>query len=231
MQDHLIPISLELGTKKVFAAGLDWPGWSRSGRDETAARAALVEYAPRYEQAMRLGALTFLPPTGPEQLLVIERVAGNPTTDFGAPNVPLQADAAPVQPDELDRLKSILSACWLALDQAAGEAQGHELRKGPRGGGRSLEVILDHVLGAETSYLSQINWKVNTDPALDLSGRIVQLRGQSLQALTAAVQQGLPERGPRGGKRWLPRTYVRRSAWHILDHAWEIEDRILPIDP
>jgi hypothetical protein len=24
---------------------------------------------------------------------------------------------------------------------------------------------------------------------------------------------------------WEPRYAVRRSAWHALDHAWEIEDR------
>jgi hypothetical protein len=26
-------------------------------------------------------------------------------------------------------------------------------------------------------------------------------------------------------KLWSPRYFVRRSAWHALDHAWEIEDR------
>ena len=31
--------------------------------------------------------------------------------------------------------------------------------------------------------------------------------------------------GPRGGERWPARYAVRRSAWHALDHAWEIEDR------
>jgi hypothetical protein len=24
---------------------------------------------------------------------------------------------------------------------------------------------------------------------------------------------------------WPPRYFMRRAAWHILDHAWEIEDR------
>jgi hypothetical protein len=46
-----------------------------------------------------------------------------------------------------------------------------------------------------------------------------------VEALTAAVEHGVEERGPRGGKRWLPRYFVRRVAWHALDHAWEIEDR------
>ena len=29
----------------------------------------------------------------------------------------------------------------------------------------------------------------------------------------------------RGRRPWSPCYAVRRSAWHALDHAWEIEDR------
>jgi hypothetical protein len=40
----------------------------------------------------------------------------------------------------------------------------------------------------------------------------------------------LKEKGPEAplkapGKRWPPRYAARRIAWHVLDHAWEIEDR------
>jgi hypothetical protein len=37
----------------------------------------------------------------------------------------------------------------------------------------------------------------------------------------------VPERGPRGGAIWSARNYVRRIAWHVLDHAWEIEDKVI----
>jgi hypothetical protein len=47
-------------------------------------------------------------------------------------------------------------------------------------------------------------------------------------ALAAGARGELPERGPRGGARWTPRSFVRRVAWHVLDHAWEIEDRLQP---
>jgi hypothetical protein len=36
---------------------------------------------------------------------------------------------------------------------------GKELRKGPRGGGRDPEKIMEHVLGAEASYFRQLGWK------------------------------------------------------------------------
>ncbi|HJW90242.1 MAG: hypothetical protein A2Z16_11700 [Chloroflexi bacterium RBG_16_54_18] len=47
------------------------------------------------------------------------------------------------------------------------------------------------------------------------------------EALSLVANNQDPERGPRGGIRWTPRQSVRRVAWHTLDHAWEIEDRIV----
>jgi hypothetical protein len=41
-------VYVEAGKKKVFAGALDWPGWTRGGRDEHEALAALGAYAPRY---------------------------------------------------------------------------------------------------------------------------------------------------------------------------------------
>ncbi len=64
-------------------------------------------------------------------------------------------------------------------------------------------------------------------PELDLDKQIKLKRGQIMSALDAAVNVGLPERGPRGGLIWPPRFFVRRVVWHVLDHAWEIEDRII----
>jgi hypothetical protein len=51
------------------------------------------------------------------------------------------------------------------------------------------------------------------------------MRQAMLKALESAARGEIPERGPRGGVRWTPRYFVRRSAWHVVDHVWEIEDR------
>jgi hypothetical protein len=48
-----------------------------------------------------------------------------------------------------------------------------------------------------------------------------------MNALESAEEGKLPETGPRGGIIWPARYFVRRTAWHVLDHAWEIEDRII----
>ena len=47
-----ISIYLEIGQKKTFACAIDWPGWSRAGRDESSALQALLDSAPRYAQVL-----------------------------------------------------------------------------------------------------------------------------------------------------------------------------------
>jgi hypothetical protein len=216
---------VESGAKRVFAGALEWPGWCRAGRDATSALEALVAYAPRYAKAVRGARPAFRSPGGPQGLSVVERLKGDATTDFGAPSIAPGADARPLDVRELARLRGLLTSCWNALDDAAAEARGLKLRTGPRGGGRSLPSILGHVAGAEAGYLRRL---AATPPAFDERAAhraTTRIREVVLETLERAVAEGLPERGPRGGKIWLPRYFIRRAAWHALDHAWEIQDR------
>jgi hypothetical protein len=82
------------------------------------------------------------------------------------------------------------------------------------------------VLGADAAYLARLGWKLKQDEDFSLEEQLRQTRRAILDGLEAAVHGKLPERGPRGGVIWKPRAYMRRTAWHVLDHAWEIEDRI-----
>ena len=216
-----LPVYLEVGSKRVFAGAVDWPGWCRSGRDEDAAIEALFEYAPRYALVLRSTQLGFEAPTDPSTVPVVERLTGNATTDFGAPDIPPSIDAQTVTDKDLARLTTLLRACWRAFDRAATKAEGKELAKGPRGGGRDLDKVVDHVLGADEGYLMRLGARA---PKGDPVERATRLRQAMLDALELAVREGVPP-GPRGGKRWTPRYFVRRSAWHVLDHAWELEDR------
>ncbi|HEY6072791.1 MAG TPA: hypothetical protein VIV15_05185, partial [Anaerolineales bacterium] len=137
------------------------------------------------------------------------------------------ADARPVDEDELSRFQCLLEASWQALEQAAQAAAGKELRKGPRGGGRELEGILNHVLDAQAGYLSQLAWKLPKGDGVDLQAKIQLIRRAVSDTLALSAHGGVAATGPRGGARWTARYFARRSAWHILDHAWEIEDRII----
>jgi hypothetical protein len=213
---------LEIGHKRTFAGALEWPGWCRSGRDETAALEALAAYGPRYATALKRTRLGFTPPDSAEQLKVAERLEGDASTDFGAPGIAPRHDSDKVSEAELERLTTVLRACWRTFDAAVEAAKGKQLQSGPRGGGRDVGKIVEHVLGAEGGYLSRLAWKVESGPANEQLQRI---RKAVIDALTAAAHGEVPEQGPRGGKIWTPRYFTRRVAWHVLDHAWEIEDR------
>ena len=217
-----IPTYLEIGAKRAFAGAVEWPGWCRSGRDEPAALEALHDSARRYAKVLRGTRLGFEAPKDASALRVVERRQGDATTDFGAPSIAPKADARPIDDAELKRLSSILKACWRSFDAAVDAARGATLAKGPRGGGRDLPKIVAHVVDAEVSYLRMLGTKLEAGPRRDLAERT---HAAVLGALEAAARDGAPPPGPRGGKRWLPRYFVRRVAWHVLDHAWEIEDR------
>ena len=215
---------LEVAPKRTFACAVEWPGLCRGGRGEEEALAALLAYAKRYTAVVAGAGLAFSAPTDVE---VVERLTGNATTDFGAPGVPPAADERPLDTAELDRQSRLLAASWAAFDSAWHEADdaGVELRKGPRGGGRDLPKMENHVLEAEEAYLAGLGSRPPRMPGATGGDRMAAVRASALDAL-AARARGEPIADPRQTKRpWSPRYYTRRSAWHALDHAWEIEDR------
>ena len=226
MKAKAIKVYLEIGKKRTFAGAIDWPGWCRSGPNEQSALQALLDYGPRYAYVLRSNDFGFEAPANPSAFSIVERPEGNATTDFGAPDMAPTVDAKQVNETELQRLEAILKACWKAFDAAVKSAKGKELQKGPRGGGREVEGIIQHILGSDGGYLSSLGWKIKQYDTADVSQELKHTRKGILEGLTAAAHGEVAARGPRGGIRWMPRYFVRRVAWHVLDHAWEIEDRI-----
>jgi hypothetical protein len=224
---HAIDVYLEIGKKRTFAGAIDWPGWCRIGRDEGAALQALVDSGPRYAGVLHATQVAFHAPDDASAFAVVERLEGNTTTDFGAPDIAPSSDSRPIDAADLRRFQALLQAYWQAFDAAVQLATGRELRTGPRGGGRDLDGIVQHVLRADAGYLARLAWKFRTPQTADLSDKLAYTRQAILDALAAAVRGELPGRGPRGGVIWKPRYFVRRVAWHVLDHVWEIEDRIM----
>ncbi|MGA9532726.1 MAG: hypothetical protein WBR18_08440 [Anaerolineales bacterium] len=218
-------IYMEEGRKKVFAGAIDWPGWCRFGRDPAMAIAALVHAAPRYARVLEGAKLRFQSPSSTEECVIVERLEGNSTTDFGAPAIAPSIDSDPLSDPEKERLRTILHHCWLAFHQAVHLGQGQTLEKGPRGGGRELVQIEDHVVEGHMAYLRKLGWKAAVDMSSALAEKIVVLEQADHAGIDAWAAGELPTEGPRGGSRWTARYFVRRAAWHLLDHAWEIEDR------
>jgi len=212
-----VPVYLEVTPKRTFAGAIEWPGWCRAGKTPEDALDALVAYGDRYGAVIARSRLGFKAAASVDELEVVERLTGNATTEFGAPGVPPKADLRPLGAAELKRLSTILEASWRAFDRIADGAAGVELAKGPRGGGRDLPKIVEHVTGAEEMYLSGLG---SRKPGESLALR------STIRAALGARARNKPVADPnKVAKLWSPRYFVRRAVWHTLDHAWEIEDR------
>jgi hypothetical protein len=212
-----LAVIVETGTAKVFASALDWPGWCRAGRREENALEALATYAPRYAAVAAKTGLAFAPAIA-DDLSVVERLTGDATTNFGAPSVAAAAEQVRLTAAPARRLATLVNAAWAVLDEIAAVSPA-ELRKGPRGGGRDRDKMLDHVLGAEAAYARKIGIR-HKQPALGDDTAIEELR----EALLAVI--GSPtDAGPVGPNGWSTAYAARRIAWHALDHAWEMQDR------
>ncbi len=211
-------VILEIGTKRVFACAADWPGWCRSGRSEEQALAALADYLPRYAPVARLAGVE-LPPAAADALAVVERLPGTAGyTDFGAPGEIAECDHDPLTGQDAARIAAIAGASWAAFDDIAAAAPAR-LRKGPRGGGRDRDQIIEHVIGAEAAFARKIGVR-HRKPAIDDTAAIAAMRAAITGALGQASDGTAP---PPGG--WPARYAARRIVWHVLDHAWEIEDK------
>jgi hypothetical protein len=209
-----LAVGLEGSGTKVFASALEWPGWSRSGKGLEVALDTLLAYAPRYAVVARAAGLALAEAFDVD---VVEHVDGGSGTEFGVPSALTHAaDARPVDAAEAARLASIVAAAWSTLDRVAAGAPA-ELRKGPRGGGRDRDKMVDHVNEADWYYAKEVGIRV---PAPKTRADTEALRMQLLEVLRQ------PSDGsPLAGRRWPQRYAARRIAWHALDHAWEMEDR------
>jgi hypothetical protein len=222
---------LEVGKKRAFAGAVAWPGWCRAARDPDAALVVLAAYAPRYAQA--IGAAggggsgrshpTFRPVDDVTGFTVVERLDGNTSTDFGVPEAVGAFDDVDLDEQEAARQLALLQSCWATFDDVAERHAGVELRKGPRGGGRSVEKIVGHVLGGEAGYLTTLGGRHKLDEEAPPTGEMGRVRQAAVEVFQMRVRGEPPPRA--GRKLWPLRYWIRRSAWHALDHAWEIEDR------
>lgn len=219
-----IRVMIEQGKKKrTVASAFDWPGWDRSAKSEDQALAVLATYRQRYAKVAEVAGLAGeFGATG--DLEVVERLEGTGMTDFYGVSA---RSAAPeyeqLSEAECERKIALLRACWASFDDVASRVSA-ELRKGPRGGGRDRETIVRHANGAEIAEFAR---KVGVITPLDARQNPVELR-----AHRDAFCEAIREHNARGAsaRSWTLQFVIRRCAYHMLDHAWEMEDRDLSIE-
>jgi hypothetical protein len=212
-------VYLEVAPRRTFAGALDWPGWCRSGRTEEQALEALAAYAGRYRAVVAEAHVRFVARAAQSDFEIVERLQGSASTEFGAPGAIPAYDASAPDDKEAGRLIRLVAAAWRTFDAVVAGAPP-TLRKGPRGGGRDRDAIVVHLLDAEGAYARQLGVRLKVPDAGDRAA--VEAHRQ---AILRGLRSGGGDRPPAKGA-WPVRYAARRIAWHALDHAWEIEDRI-----
>jgi hypothetical protein len=223
MADH-IRVMIEQGKRKAVAAAFDWPGWVRPGPTEADAIRVLASYRERYAPVAGLAGLAgeF---AAAGDLEIVERIPGNGTTDFwGLSARPASVEIGATDEAVLERKITLLRACWARFDEVAARVSA-ELRKGVRGGGRDRDQIWRHVVVNEAdAFSTKIGVRFTRDEVLAPGG----LQAQR-EAFCAAFRdynaRGLPARS------WELQYLLRHAAYHVMDHAWEMEDKDLSATP
>lgn len=219
-----IRVVLERGpkAKKVVAFAIDWPGWSRGGKTADAALETLAVYRERYRPVTaQAGAGQAFDDAGP--LEVVEDRVGTGSTDFwGISFSPSSLEQEPMDAAELERKLTLLQACWAYFDGVAARVSP-EMRKGPRGGGRDRDTIVRHTVRTESEDFAKKVGLVVPERGALAPGALAPYRSAYLNAMRA-YQRGEVKRPMRS---WTLAFLVRHSAYHTMDHAWEMEDKDL----
>ena len=118
----------------------------------------------------------------------------------------------------LDRRLTLLQACWAFFDDVAARVSP-ELRKGPRGGGPNREQIVRHTVRTESEdFAKRVGLRVPEEGALEPAAR--RAYREDYLAAIRAYNAGEITRPMRS---WTLPFLVRHTAFHVLDHAWEME--------
>jgi len=217
-----VRVMIERGRKKRdVASAFDWPGWDRWAKIGEDVVAVLEAYRPRYAKVADLaGYRDEFAAAG--ELKVVEELPGIGMTGFyGVSMVSATPEREPMTAAECERKLALLRAAWTYLDGTAGRVSP-ELRLGPRGGGRDKPRIVRHVNGAEIDeFAPKVGIKVPLETRDD---------PEALRAYRDAFVEAIRERCARAeamAGNWTLQFLIRHSAYHMLDHAWEMEDRDL----
>ncbi|MGC4191485.1 MAG: hypothetical protein QM589_10020 [Thermomicrobiales bacterium] len=218
---EMLNVMVEVGPKgkRTVAYARDWPGWERGDKTEADAIERLLSYRPRYAEVAQLAGLgdAFVASTDIE---IVDRYPGTGSTDFWGISFAFpDYDHQGMSPAGLERELSLMQAAWAFFDGVRARVSP-EMQKGPRGGGRDRDEIVRHVFGTERDWASKIG--VETPPGVMLTPEgLATHRAAYCEAIRAYHAEG------KMARKWPLRYLIRHTAYHTLDHAWEMEDKNL----
>jgi hypothetical protein len=215
-------VTLEVGPKdkRVVAVAPDWPGLERGAKTGDAAIEKLQTYLPRYAKVAKLAGMD-------EQLArstkvdVVEQYPGTGSTDFWGISFAFSSiDTRPMSSVELERELNLMQACWSFFDDIRSRVSA-EMQKGPRGGGRDRDRIVRHTLGAEQEWAAKVGVQTPRDEVVTDTKGLTAYRRAYCTAIRAYHSEG------KMARTWPLRFLIRHTAFHTMDHAWEMEDKDL----
>ncbi len=216
-------VTLEIGPKgkKVAAVAPDWPGLERGAKTREAAIERLHSYLPRYAPVAQLAGMEAeFAALGTVD--VVEQYAGTGSTDFWGISFAFSSiDRQDLSRAELERQLTLLQACWALFDEVRQRVSA-QLQKGPRGGGRDRDHIVGHTLRVEQDWAAKVGVPTSQEGMLSEEG-LQAYRDAYCNAMRAFHAQG------KLARTWPLRYLIRHSAYHTLDHAWEMQDKDLTV--
>ena len=218
---NYIQVTLEIGPKgkKVVAVAPDWPGLERGAKTEEAVIERLLSYLPRYTTVTKLAGMEteFATITS---INVVERYEGNGSTDFWGISFAFSSiDQHVMLDEELERELTLMQACWMFFDDVRLRVSA-EMQRGPRGGGRDRNQILGHTFATEQGWAAKLGVFTPQD-AMHTDTGLKAHRDAYCNAIRRLHSQG------KMARTWPLRYFIRHTAFHTLDHAWEMEDKDL----
>ena len=208
--------------KRVVAFALDWPGWSRGAKTAELAEVTLESYRERYRPIAGLASMEH-EFNNAGKLEIVDDKIGTPSTDFwGISFSPSSLEPEPMDEAKLERGITLLRACWAFFDAVAARVSP-EMQKGPRGGGRNRGEIIRHVIRVESlDFAAKVGLQMPDGPVL--AGEVLRRYRGDYVAAMRSYNAGQIEKRMRS---WNLPFLIRHTAFHTLDHAWEMEDKDL----
>ena len=216
-----IRVMLEIGPKgkKVAAVAPDWPGLERGAKTGEAAIERLQSYLPRYAQVAKLAGMDveFAAITTVD---IVELYPGTGSTDFWGISFAFSSiDRQDISSEELERELTLMQACWAFFDAVCLRVSA-EMQKGPRGGGRDRDNIVRHTIRVEQEWAEKVGVPT-PEGAMLIDEGLQAHRDAYCNAIRAFHSEG------KMARTWPLRYLIRHTAYHTLDHAWEMEDKDL----
>ncbi len=219
---NALRVTLEAGPKgkRVVAVAPDWPGLERGAKTGEAAVETLQSYLPCYAGVAKLAGMD-AEFAAIKNVDVVEQYQGAGSTDFWGISFAFSSiDGQPMSSKEVERELALMRACWTYFDDVRGRVSA-EMQKGPRGGGRDRDRIVRHVLGVEQDWAKKLGLRTPEDEVVTDRDGLRVFRDAYCSAIRTFRSEA------KMARTWPLRYLIRHTAYHTMDHAWEMEDKDL----